>query len=204
MCCDGGIFLLMPSMLEQFVSSSVLPIYASYVGSINPARSFGTAAISGNWNDHWVRILTQYLPPPSITRTPRYVCICVLTSSIISLPRLSLQVFWFGPALGAIAASLVYTYLFELHPSMRAGASAASSGPTKEKVDAPHEPAATSTISHAQYSGKASSSGGGSDGHASSLSIRGDREAPEAAVVGVSAGSGVGGGEGGLASQEWR
>jgi aquaporin PIP len=44
--------------------------------SINPARSFGVAAISGNWNDHWV--------------------------------------FWFGPYLGATAAALCYTYLFQV------------------------------------------------------------------------------------------
>lgn len=47
--------------------------------SINPARTFGVAAISGNWSDHWV--------------------------------------FWFGPCLGAIAASLVYQYLFEYVPT---------------------------------------------------------------------------------------
>jgi aquaporin PIP len=59
--------------------------------SINPARTFGVAAISGNWNDHWV--------------------------------------FWFGPYLGATAAALCYTYLFQhelFHPKKKGAAAAAA------------------------------------------------------------------------------
>jgi len=60
--------------------------------SINPARSFGVAAISGNWNDHWV--------------------------------------FWMGPYLGATAAAICYTYLFqhELFHAKAGGAAPAADG----------------------------------------------------------------------------
>jgi aquaporin PIP len=63
--------------------------------SINPARSFGVSAISGNWNGACAPQCTRALhhpphPPPL---------------------RADHSVFWFGPYLGATAAALVYQYL---------------------------------------------------------------------------------------------
>lgn len=77
--------------------------------SINPARSFGVSAISGNWNDHWV--------------------------------------FWFGPYLGATAAALCYTYLFqhELFHSKRKVPAPTSAAPTKTVETAVPEAIAVST-----------------------------------------------------------
>jgi hypothetical protein len=72
--CRPGVFS--PPQTHTITSFPLLPpppIACSC--SINPARTFGVAAISGNWNDHWV--------------------------------------FWFGPYLGATAAALCYTYLFQ-------------------------------------------------------------------------------------------
>jgi aquaporin PIP len=63
--------------------------------SINPARTFGVAAISGNWNDHWV--------------------------------------FWFGPYLGATAAAMCYTYLFQ-HELFHATAKKAPEGAAAPKA----------------------------------------------------------------------
>jgi MIP family channel proteins len=67
-----------PGFTALYVGFSVWALHISGITidgtSINPARSFGAAAVSGEWADQWV--------------------------------------FWFGPILGGLAASLVFN-LFE-------------------------------------------------------------------------------------------
>lgn len=67
----------------------------SYTGSsMNPARTFGTALVTGNWDNHWVRETKE-----------------IRKSSFFKQTNDS-QVYWAGPILGGIAAALLYILAF--------------------------------------------------------------------------------------------
>ena len=105
--------------------------------SINPARSFGVSAISGNWND--VRLAeqrggegregmglrsrgaaeataaphTDLRRSCSVFRAPAYPSPYLTARGAPPLSPTQHWVFWLGPYLGATSAAICYTYLFQ-------------------------------------------------------------------------------------------
>ncbi len=105
----------------------------NYTGaSINPARSLGPAVITNVWDDHWVSALPEYsrriargpgfkLFPRRHTQHDRYIFGTVSLSGFYSkLIRVntdwcscSFQVYWVGPILGGLLATLIYHFLLD-------------------------------------------------------------------------------------------
>ena len=139
------------------VGSSVHPTptharthYPSYTRS-----TFGVAAISGNWNDHWV--------------------------------------FWFGPYLGAIAAALVYNYLFLHEDAVKEQEAAIASA--EAATHAQHAAAAAAAAAAAVH---AAYSAAGYVPSAAAAQFAVDKSAPEAVETAPVAATPA------HASQEWR
>lgn len=68
---------------------------------MNPARSLGPAIVAGFWENHWVR------PPVPISNTRTYG-----HDETDSSSPPPLQVYWFGPVIGAILAGVSHDFLF--------------------------------------------------------------------------------------------
>lgn len=60
--------------------------------SMNPARTFGTAVIRNSWDNHWVRHRT-----------------IILLYGYVKTKYILSQLYWVGPILGGVGASLLYT-----------------------------------------------------------------------------------------------
>ncbi|MCI38908.1 aquaporin TIP4-1-like [Trifolium medium] len=50
----GALAGLGPTLVGFVVGANILAGGAFSAASMNPARSFGPALVSGNWTDHWV------------------------------------------------------------------------------------------------------------------------------------------------------
>lgn len=72
---------------------------------MNPARSLGPAIVAGFWENHWVR------RPPPPDQSPSIASRDEVLSQTRP-PLLCLQVYWFGPVVGAMLAGVSHDFLF--------------------------------------------------------------------------------------------
>ena len=76
---------------------------------MNPARSFGPAAITKFDPHHWVRTITLW----EILRCS-FNSIKILCDRYLKKLYFVLKVYWFGPMFGGMCAGMVYQMLFRM------------------------------------------------------------------------------------------
>jgi hypothetical protein len=88
------------------ILSAQIPFTGS---SMNPARSFGPAVVTGFWKDHWVNmILKTFVSNDKIIMFRCFESIELIEFRCSDVSNVQIQVYWLGPIMGGICASLIY------------------------------------------------------------------------------------------------